>query len=255
MEVVNERQWLKARQTKYAAYATVYILVILAHRLGGECSGQPLQQVLRLHLEQALQPFRPDRQDREGAEAGRHHHLFRPDHAASQTGKDLLDRYANLSPKVHVDYVDPDKNPQLARAADISNYGTAVVQIGAKKEEAKSMTEEGITGAIIRDLKSNTRTVCFVTGSGEQPDRRHRSRRLFAPQGSAGQGRATATKSINLLQKAEVPGRLHGARRRRPEQRLPAARSRCHQEIRRKRRARVLHAGSAAKFGRSDDCR
>ena len=29
------------------------------------------------------------------------------------------------------------------------------------------MTEEGITGAFIRDLKGTTRTVCFVTGSGE----------------------------------------------------------------------------------------
>ncbi len=47
------------------------------------------------------------------------------------------------------------------------SYGTAVVQIGAKKEEAKSMTEEGVTGAFIRDLKNNTRTVCFVSGSGE----------------------------------------------------------------------------------------
>ena len=29
------------------------------------------------------------------------------------------------------------------------------------------MTEEGVTGAFIRDLKGNTRTVCFVSGSGE----------------------------------------------------------------------------------------
>ncbi len=60
-----------------------------------------------------------------------------------QQGKDLLDQYANLSPKVRVEYVDPDKNPQLARAAGVREFGTAVVQIGAKKETAKSMTEEG----------------------------------------------------------------------------------------------------------------
>ncbi len=74
-----------------------------------------------------------------------------------------------------MEYVDPDKNPQLAREVGIRSFGTAVVQIGAKREEAKSMTEEGITGAFIRDLKSNTRTVCFVTGSGEhQADDRDR---------------------------------------------------------------------------------
>ena len=31
----------------------------------------------------------------------------------------------------------------------------------------EDMTEEGITGAFIRDMKNNVRTVCFVTGSGE----------------------------------------------------------------------------------------
>ena len=120
------------------------------------------------------------------------------------TAKDQLDQYANLSPKVHVDYVDPDKKPQLAREAGIKNYGTTIVQVGAKKEEAKSLTEEGITGAFIRDLKNTTRTVCFVTGSGEhQIDDSERSgyskfKELLGKDDYE-------AKSISLLQKAEVP--------------------------------------------------
>jgi gliding motility-associatede transport system auxiliary component len=121
-----------------------------------------------------------------------------------QHAKDLLSEYTNLSPKIHVNYVDPDKNPQEAREAGIKNYGTALVQIGDKKEEAKSMTEEGITGAIIRDLKSTTRTVCFVQGSGEHQiedsDRNGYSRfkDLLGKENYQ-------AKSIDLLQKAEVP--------------------------------------------------
>jgi ABC-type uncharacterized transport system involved in gliding motility auxiliary subunit len=66
------------------------------------------------------------------------------------------------------------------------------------------MTEEGITGAFIRDLKSNTRTVCFVTGSGEhQADDRDRDglssfKDLLTKDDYE-------SKSIDLLQKAEVP--------------------------------------------------
>ena len=55
----------------------------------------------------------------------------------------------------------------LARAAGIRSVPAATVQIGDHTETATDMTEEGITGAFIRDIKGNTRTVCFLTGSGE----------------------------------------------------------------------------------------
>jgi ABC-type uncharacterized transport system involved in gliding motility auxiliary subunit len=198
------RQWLKARQTKYAAYATTYILVVLAavvvaniladrHNKSFDAtsnkryslSDQTAKIVKGLKQNATITYFNQSTRFRDG--------------------RDLLDQYANLSPKVHVEYVDPDKNPELARAAGIRSYGTAVVQVGSKKEEAKSMSEEGVTGAFIRDLKSNTRMVCFVTGSGEHQidnsDREGLSRfkELLSKDNYE-------TKSIDLLQKAEVPG-------------------------------------------------
>jgi ABC-type uncharacterized transport system involved in gliding motility auxiliary subunit len=80
--------------------------------------------------------------------------------------KAMLDRYANLSPKVHVRYVDYQKDPMLARAYGLRTAGTAFVQIGDRREEAKALTEEGLTGAFLKDLKG-VRKVCFVTGDGE----------------------------------------------------------------------------------------
>jgi ABC-type uncharacterized transport system involved in gliding motility auxiliary subunit len=82
--------------------------------------------------------------------------------------KDLLDRYSSLSPKLHVNFYDPDKKPQIAKAAGVRTYGTIQVETGTKKEEAKSLTEEEVTGAIIRSLKTGERNACFVTGSGER---------------------------------------------------------------------------------------
>ncbi len=43
-----------------------------------------------------------------------------------QGAKDLLDRYHNLSPKVHIQYVDLLKNPTLARAENVTREGEAV---------------------------------------------------------------------------------------------------------------------------------
>ena len=118
--------------------------------------------------------------------------------------KDVLDQYAGLSPKVHVNYVDADKNVEQARAAGIKNYGTAIVQVGDRKEEAKGINEEGITGAFIRDLKSNTRTVCFVEGSGEHPIDDSDRNGYSKWKDLLGRDEYQA-KSVNLVTKAEVP--------------------------------------------------
>ena len=196
-------QFLKARQTKYAAYATVYILVIIAVVVVANVLGDRYNKSVdatsnkRYSLsEQTAKIVKGLKQDATI--------LYFNQATRFREGKDLLDEYANLSPKVKVRYVDPDKDPQLAREAGIKNFGTAIVEVGAKKEEAKSMTEEGITGAFIRDLKSNTRTVCFVSGSGEHQldnsdrDGLSRFKDLLSKDDYE-------SKTIDLLQKAEVP--------------------------------------------------
>ena len=194
---------LKARQTKYVAYAAVYIVVtlavvtvanVLANRYDKSYDATANK---RYSLsEQTMKIVKGLKQDAT---------ITYFDQATRfQPAKDKLELYAALSPKVHVEYVDPDKSPELAREAGIKNYGTTIVQIGTRKNEAKSTSEEDITGAFIRDLKHTTRTVCFVTGSGEhQIDDTDRSgySRLKDLLGKDDY----QTKSISLLEKAEVP--------------------------------------------------
>ena len=194
---------LKVRQTKYVAYVTLYIVValavvtvanVLADRYDKSydatankqysLSDQTTKVIKGLKQDVTITYFAQDSQ--------------------FGTAKNKLDMYANLSPKVHVVYVDPDKKPLVATQAGFKNLNTAIVQIGANKNEAKSISEEDLTGAIIRDLKNTARTVCFVTGSGEhQIDDSSRSgfsrlKDLIAKDDYQG-------KSIDLLQKAEVP--------------------------------------------------
>jgi len=194
---------LNARQTKYAAYAALYVVVILAivsvanilaNRYNKSydstankrysLSDQTAKIVKGMKQDAAITYY--DRQ------------------SGFQSAKDLLDRYSTLSPRIRVEYIDVEKNPQVARAAGVTKTGTSFVQIGTKKEEAKSVTESQITGAIIRDLKTTTRTVCFVTGSGEhqiddtQRNGFSRLKDILAKD-------QYATKSFSLLEKAEIP--------------------------------------------------
>ncbi len=78
----------------------------------------------------------------------------------------ILDRYSNLSSKVRIQYIDYQKQPTVARAYGLRYAGTAYVELGPRREEAKALTEEGITGAFLKDLKG-VRKVCFVSGSQE----------------------------------------------------------------------------------------
>lgn len=196
-------QLLKARQTRYAAYATVYTLLILTAVVIANVLADRYDKSFdatankRYSLsDQTAKIVKGLKQDATITYFDQSTHF--------QNGKDLLGQYANLSPKVHVNYVDPDKDPQAAREAGIKNYGTAIVQLGNKKEEAKSLTEEGVTGAFIRTLKNSSRTICFVTGSGEhQIDDSERNgysrlKDLVAKDNYA-------SLSVDLLQKSEVP--------------------------------------------------
>jgi ABC-type uncharacterized transport system involved in gliding motility auxiliary subunit len=196
-------QLLRARQTRYAAYATIYLLVVLAVIILANVLGDRYNKAYdttsnkRYSLsEQTAKIVKGLKQDATITYFDQSRHF--------PQAKDTLDQYASLSPKIHVQFVDPDKNPQESREANVKNYGTAIVQIGGKKEAAKNMSEEGITGAIIRDLKNNTRTVCFVTGSGEHriDDAERNGYSQFKELLSKDE---YESKSFNLLQTAEIP--------------------------------------------------
>jgi ABC-type uncharacterized transport system involved in gliding motility auxiliary subunit len=194
---------LKARQTKYVAYATMYILVILAVLTVGNVLANRYSKsydgTSNKRFTLSDQTVKIVKGLKEPATIT---YYDRPD--GFKRAKDTLDQYGNLSHKVHVDYVDLEKNPLVAKEAGVKSLGTAIVQVGARKEEAKGLTEEGITGAFIRDLKSNTRTVCFVTGSGEHQIDNSAGGGYSAFKDLLGKDTYEA-KSISLLEKAEVP--------------------------------------------------
>jgi ABC-type uncharacterized transport system involved in gliding motility auxiliary subunit len=192
-----------ARQTKYALYVTIYgaaiIAIVVVLNVLADRYNKSYDSTSNKRYSLSEQTLKIVKGLKQPATITYYDQSTRFSQA-----KDVLDQYATASPKVHVTYVDADKNVELARAAGIKNYGTAIVQIGDRKEEAKGINEEGITGAFIRDLKSNTRTICFVEGSGEHPlddsDRNGYSKWKDLLGKDEYQ-----SKSINLITKAEVP--------------------------------------------------
>jgi ABC-type uncharacterized transport system involved in gliding motility auxiliary subunit len=121
-----------------------------------------------------------------------------------KTAQDLLDRYKNLSPKLDVQYMDADKKRTQAIAAGVKTLGTIFVDYGTKHQEAKSLTEEEITGAIVRSMKGGERLACFVLGSGEHNiDSSERSGYSGAKE--LLEKNNYKTRTLKMLEKTEIP--------------------------------------------------
>ncbi len=109
-------QLLKARQTKYAAYAIVYILVVVAIVVVANVLADRYDKSYDGTANKRYSLSDQTAKIAKGLKQDATITYFNQS-TRFQQGKDLLDQYTNLSPKVHVKYVDPDKEPQIAREA------------------------------------------------------------------------------------------------------------------------------------------
>ena len=158
--------WLKARQTKYGAYVAVYVLVVLAI-LGAvnflanryDKSYDSTKNKQYSLSDQTIKIVKDLKNNVRMVYFG--------DTGSFPSARDLLERYSSLSTKLLVEYIDPNKKPTLAKAAGFRPDSPVVVESGPRHEGAKSLTEEEVTGALIRALKTGERNVCFLTGAGE----------------------------------------------------------------------------------------
>jgi len=121
-----------------------------------------------------------------------------------EEARGLLDRYSNVSSNFKIEYVDPDKDPAKAKAMGARSYGTLILDNGTRREEAKAVTEQEITGAMVRMQQSGEQTVCALDGHGE------RSLEGGDP-GSFGSVKQALernnykTQTVKILEKAEIP--------------------------------------------------
>ncbi len=97
--------------------------------------------------------------------------------------RDLLREYTRISPRISVEFVDPDKMPSLAKQYDISAYGTSVVETSLKSRKvmeyelldyettgdmANFTGEQAFTRALVGLFTEDEQHVYFVTGHGER---------------------------------------------------------------------------------------
>ena len=128
--------WMKTRQTKFGAYAAAYVLIAIAvlgainYLANRHNKSWDLTANKRFSLaDQTEKIVKNLKQDVKI--------LYYDNDTSFPRAKDLLDRYANLSTKLTVEYVNPYKKPLVAKQEGVRTEGTIHVKSGDKKEEIK----------------------------------------------------------------------------------------------------------------------
>jgi ABC-type uncharacterized transport system involved in gliding motility auxiliary subunit len=195
--------WIKTRQTRYTGYVLVYSLVIIAVLGAANWLANRHNKSFDATANKRFSLSDQTEKVVKGLNSDTTITYF--DRTSEFTrARDLLDRYNNLSSRLKVDFVDPDKKPQIAKTLGVRNYGTIFVETHGRRQEAKSLTEEEVTGALIRALKGGERTACFVSGSGEH-GLDDSGRDGYSSVKEALERNNYKTRAISLLEKAEVP--------------------------------------------------
>ena len=114
--------WMKARQTKFAAYTAVYVLIVLAvvgvlnflaNRYNKTYDTTSSKQFTL--SDQTIKIAKNLKQDVSIS--------YWDQPTQFQAAHDLLDRYKDLSPKIEVHFEDVEKNITKARAAGVTRRG------------------------------------------------------------------------------------------------------------------------------------
>jgi ABC-type uncharacterized transport system involved in gliding motility auxiliary subunit len=195
---------MKARQTKFVAYTILYTVIIVALVSGVNFLANRYD---KSYDATANKQFTLSDQTIKIAK-----NLKQPititywgQPTTFQGAKDLLDRYQGLSSDINVKYMDVEKNLTQAKAAGVHDpLPNIFVNTANRHQEAKSLTESDVTGAMVTAMKGGERMACFVLGSGEH-SLEDADRDGYSGIKDLLEKNNYKTQTVKLLEKPEVP--------------------------------------------------
>ncbi|HLH32531.1 MAG TPA: Gldg family protein [Terriglobia bacterium] len=136
--------------------------------------------------------------------------------------KEVLDLFKAKNNKISYEFIDPDKQPQMAAQYQVTQYGefqnpmsgesfrygTLILQMGGKTEriekQSEALHEEDITNAMLKLVKGEKKTIYFTQGHGEKSiDDNDKSGYSNAKAGLEKEN--YVVKTVNLAEQGKVP--------------------------------------------------
>jgi ABC-type uncharacterized transport system involved in gliding motility auxiliary subunit len=125
------------------------------------------------------------------------------------TVDDLMAEYKTLSPHFKYQTVDPQQKPEIAQDYGATRMGDVFIAVGDRKSHVESgpqgeVSEQDVTGAILKITSDKTKTVCFVTGHGEK-SLTDSSQEGYSNADSGLKKENYLTKTVSLITESGVP--------------------------------------------------
>ena len=121
-----------------------------------------------------------------------------------QTYKERLDSYRQASPKIAVEFVDPERQPKVAQSYGITRSDTAIFESGSQTVRVTTPSETELTGALIRVSKDDKKRILFLEGHGE-PSTDNRDRTGFSVAKDILTKQGYEVGALSLLTQTAVP--------------------------------------------------
>ena len=126
----------------------------------------------------------------------------------SPVAQTLYQEFAYQSPLITYQMVDPTRHPELAERYKVSVMNTTHIQYGGEGGSGTNVsdtTEQAITNGILKVTKTSRKTVCFLTGEGEDDPDDASAATGMGQFKEALQGESYKIDKVNLVTEAKVP--------------------------------------------------
>lgn len=131
--------------------------------------------------------------------------FYRPDSWNYEDVRILLDQYKELGRgKIKLRFVDPDRNPGLARTYGITTPGTTFFECQDRGEETTGSEEQDLTSALLKVISAERKRVYFLEGHGERDPESHEELGYSHAKEALERERFTVEK-LNLLIQRTIP--------------------------------------------------
>ena len=123
----------------------------------------------------------------------------------SDQARSLLDQYKYKSNgKFDYEFIDPNANPAAATQAKVTRDGTIVLNMSGNQEAVTNVSEQELTGGLVRLLNPEKRAIYFLTGHGERsPDQG--GQESYSTLKTTLESKNYSVTSLNLLTENQIP--------------------------------------------------